>query len=322
MKKIDISDIKDFYVGNFENKTAATGCTAILCPYGAQGGVDVRGGGPASRETALLRTDKMIERIHCVMLSGGSAFGLDAASGAMQFLEEKGIGFDTGAGVVPIVCAASLFDLTVGSCDIRPDKTMGYNACLKAMNRNFKEGNYGAGTGATVGKYKGSEYSVKSGIGSAAYIYENIEIGAVVAVNALGDIKKDGVIIAGMLNGSKDGFQNTEQTLLEDLIKPKNVFKGNTTIGCIITNAKLTKAETNKLASISHNALARAISPVHTSFDGDTLFALSSGKTECFFDALCILAQKVTEEAIINAVLKAESAYGFPCVSELKIKPR
>ena len=315
MKEISISVMKGFRVGNAENAEAATGCTAIICEQGAFAGVDVRGGSPASRETELLKPINTVQQIHCVMLSGGSAFGLEAGDGAMQFLEEQGIGFETGFGKVPIVCGASLFDLELVTNKIRPDKAMGYAACRAAFEgAAVCGGNHGAGTGATVGKFRGLDYMMNSGLGIYAVQEGEVQVAAVVAVNALGDVfdfdtKK---ILAGMLNSEKDGFADTVKVLYDEIGKPKDLWGGgNTTIGCILTNAAIDKCQANKLAQIAHNGYAQAIRPVHSSADGDTIFVMATGEAEVGVDALGALATEVMARAINRAVLDAEPAYGL-----------
>ncbi len=282
MREIKISEIKGIKIGHAQNLEGATGCTTIICEDGAVAGVDVRGGGPASRETELLKPVNMVQQIHCVMLSGGSAYGLAAGDGAMQFLEERGAGFDVGVGVVPIVCGASLFDLVVGDAKCRPDKAMGYEACKVAGTNEPGEGNVGAGTGASIGKFLGPDRMMKSGLGIYAVQLGQVQCGAVVAVNALGDVidYDTGKRIAGILSEDKTSLASTESIMYQEIGKQRNVFSGNTTIGCIITNAILTKNQANKLASIAHNGYAKAISPVHTSADGDTIFVMSTGEVE------------------------------------------
>ncbi len=315
MKEINISEMKGFLVGNAENKEAATGCTAIICEKGAYAGVDVRGGSPASRETELLRPINTVQQIHCVMLSGGSAFGLEAGDGAMQFLDEKGIGFDTGFGKVPIVCGASLFDLELVTNRVRPDKAMGYAACREAFERKpVLGGNHGAGTGATVGKFRGAETMMKSGLGIYAVQAGEVQVAAVVAVNALGDIfdfdsKK---ILAGILTPDGEAFADSVKVLYEDIEKPRDLWGGaNTTIGCILTNARIDKCQANKLAQIAHNGYAQSIRPVHSSADGDTIFVMATGEAEVGIDALGLLATEVMARAINRAALDAEPAYGL-----------
>lgn len=320
MKEINITDIEGIQIGQAQDLEGATGCTVILCEKGACAGVDVRGGGPASRETELLKPVNMVEAIHAVMLSGGSAYGLDAGSGAMQFLEEKGIGFDVGVGVVPIVCGASLFDLTVGNPKARPDKKMGYDACKNASNAPVAEGNVGAGTGASVGKFLGPERCMKSGLGTYAVEIGKLKVGAIVAVNALGDVVDidTGKRIAGILNKDKTELSNTEEIMYAEYDNQRNIFSGNTTIGCIVTNAKLTKAQANKLASIAHNGYARAIRPVHTSADGDTIFSMCTNEVEVMPDSLGALATECMAKAINRAVRQSQSSYGLKCAKDFE----
>lgn len=320
MKEINISEIKGFRVGHAQNEQGGTGCTAIICEKGAFAGVDVRGGGPATRETDLLKSENMIQQIHAVMLSGGSAYGLDACSGAMQYLEEKGVGFDVGVGVVPIVCGASLFDLVVGDSKCRPDKAMGYEACVNSEKGDDRQGNVGAGTGASVGKYLGPARMMKGGLGIYAVEVGEVQCAAVVAVNALGDIydSETGKKLAGLLTEDGAAFESTEKTVFDEISKPKNVFSGNTTIGCILTNAKLTKPQLNKMASICHDGYARAIRPVHTSADGDTIFVMSTGEAEVSPDGISALATYVMEKAIKNAIINARSAYGLKAACDFE----
>lgn len=319
-KEIMITDIKGIKVGHAQNVEGGTGCTVILCEKGAWAGVDVRGGGPASRETELLKPINMVEQIHAVMLSGGSAYGLDAGSGAMTFLEEHGIGFDVGVGLVPIVCGASLFDLVVGDPKCRPDKDMGYEACKNADERQVLEGNVGAGTGATVGKFQGIDHMMKSGIGSYGIQIGDLQVAAIVAVNALGDVidVDTGKRIAGLLNEDNTRLSNTEETMYQQYSSDKNVFSGNTTIGCVVTNARLTKAQANKLASIAHNGYARAIRPVHTMADGDTIFVMATGEVEVMPDAAGALAAEVMARAINRAARLAEPAYGLKAAKDFE----
>ena len=316
MKEIKITDIDGVKIGQAKDEEGATGCTAIIFEEGAVAGVDVRGGGPASRETELLDPVKNCQAIHCVMLSGGSAFGLAASDGAMQYLEEHGIGYQIAGLTVPLVCGASIFDLTVGKKGVRPDKKMGYEACA-AAGEEFRSGNEGAGTGATVGKLRGPEHMMKSGIGSFAVQSGEVKCGAVAVVNALGDIWKDGEIIAG-LRTEDGGFENARD-LLFDVIEHENTpNRENTTLVCVVTNAGITKDAANKVAQMAHNGLARAIDPVHTSMDGDLAFAVATGKVKANSDALGTLAAYVTERAILDAVENAEDAYGIPAARSMK----
>jgi L-aminopeptidase/D-esterase-like protein len=322
MKEINISDINGIKIGHAQDLEGATGCTAIICEKGGWAGVDVRGGGPASRETELLKPVNLVEQIHCVMLSGGSAYGLAAGDGAMTYLEEKGVGFDVGVGVVPIVCGASLFDLVVGNPKSRPDHAMGYEACANAdkmePGKPIPEGNVGAGTGAAIGKYLGVDNMMKSGTGIYCVEVGGIQCGAIVAVNALGDVidVETGKTIAGILTADKTALSDTVETMLGEMSSNRNVFSGNTTISCLITNAKLTKTQCNKLASIVHNGYALAIRPVHTSFDGDTVFVMATGEVEVSPDALGALATRVMAKAINRAALAAEPAYGLKAASD------
>ena len=320
MKEIRISQIKGFQIGHAQNEAAATGCTAILCKQGACAGVSVRGGGPASRETELLRPVSTAEEIHCVMLSGGSAFGLAAGDGAMAYLEEQGVGFDVGIGRVPLVCGASLFDLEIGAYDIRPDKTMGYAACQDAERNDPAEGNVGVGTGATVGKLYNMDGFMKSGLGIYAAQVGPVQVGVVIAVNALGDIVDYDTkeILAGLLNQEKTGFADTVKTFYEEIEDTRSLWNGNTTIGCVITNARLTKAQCNKLASIGHNGYAQTIRPVHTTADGDTLFVMASGEVEVNVDALGALVTECVGRAINRAALMARPAYGLPAACSFR----
>lgn len=312
MKKIDILDIKGFKIGNAENKEAATGVTAIIAEKAATAGVDVRGGGPATRETDLLKPENMVQEINAVVLSGGSAYGLEAGCGVMDFLEEKGLGFDVGVGIVPIVCGASLFDLVVGDGKVRPDKAMGYEAAANAFDGIFEAGNHGAGTGASVGKYKGPQRMMKSGLGTSAVQVGTLQVGAISAVNALGDVfDQKGKQIAGLLSEDGSEMISTSDAIKEDIARMFDIFKGNTTISCILTNGKLTKAQCTKLASIAHDGYARAIKPVHSTADGDTIFVMATGEVEMNFDALAIIATEQISAAIEDAAMQAESAYGL-----------
>lgn len=313
--------ISSVLLGHASDEAGGTGCTVLLCPKGATAGVDVRGGAPATRETDLLKSVNMVEQIHGLMLSGGSAFGLDAASGAMRFLEEQGIGLDVGVAKVPIVCGASLFDLQVGDASCRPDGAMGYEACRAAFaGQPLMEGNVGAGTGATVGKFLGPDRMMKSGLGIYAVQVGDLQVAAVVAVNALGDVVDchTGEILAGLLDETGQGFQSTTSVMLEQYAQSRDVFSGNTTIGCVVTNAKLTKTQANKLASVAHNAYARTIRPVHTMADGDSIFVLSTGEVSCVPDAIGVLAVDVLAMAVNRAVLTAAPAYGLKAHSTIK----
>lgn len=318
MIEININEFEDFFCGNAENLEGATGCTVILSKEGAVAGVDVRGSAPATRETDLLDPRNSVEKINAVILSGGSAYGLNAAAGVMEFLEERGIGFDVGVGVVPIVCGASLFDLSFGDSKCRPDKVMGYAACENAFNRNYKDGCKGAGTGATVGKAMGPDFMMKSGIGSYCIKLGDLIVGAIVAVNALGDVyDENGNFLSGMVvNGKRK--QSVSDFLRENALINKVSFDNkNTTIGCILTNAKLDKAKCSKIAAMAHDGFSRVIKPVHTSMDGDCVFTVASGKVEVSQVAIESIAADVMEKAIINAVKSSDSMHGVKSHKEV-----
>ena len=322
-KEISIQEIKGIKIGQSENQAAGTGCTVFLSETGMRAGLDVRGGGPASRESELLNPLAAAQVIHAIVLAGGSAYGLGAADGVMKYLEEKGIGFEVGPSLkVPLVCQSDLFDLTVGDPYIRPDKAMGYDACLRAEENgtgNYRDGNFGAGCGATLGKFAGMDYCMKSGIGSYAVQIGELQVGAVVAVNALGDIYdwKTGKKIAGLLAEDRKTFRSTEELMYASTEIVENKFTGNTTIGVIITNGKFEKASLCKIAGMAHDGYARSIRPVHTTADGDSIYAVSVGDVEADQDLTGVLAAEVMSEAIIRAVMSAEGAYGYPGVRDL-----
>jgi len=318
LKEIKITDIENVKIGNIEDSEKGTGVTVILCEEGAAAGLDIRGGGPASRESGLLNPLAAAEKIHAVVLSGGSAFGLNSADGVMQYLKEKGVGFPTGILPVPLVCTSCIFDLGVGDKKAFPDKEMGYKACKNADEGNYKDGSFGAGKGATVGKLLGADFAMKSGIGSYAVSLGELKIGAVVCVNALGDVKDEsGKIIAGLISDDKKSFRDSEKTLYGLCMQSDNLFTSNTTIGAIITNANLDKTKMNKVASMAHNGMARAVNPVHTSADGDSIYALSVGNVNAACDVVGTLAAFVMQKAIINAVLAAENEYGLMCAKDI-----
>ncbi|HZJ99990.1 MAG TPA: P1 family peptidase [Tissierellaceae bacterium] len=319
LKEIKFTDIDEIKVGHAQDLDAATGCTVIICEKGAKAGVDVRGGSPGTRETDLLKSENMVDEIHAVMLGGGSAFGLDAATGAMRYLEEKGVGFDVQVTTVPIVCSAVLFDLTIGDHKIRPDANMGYEACENAKNSECPNGNVGAGTGATVGKFLGDETAMKGGLGSYAVQIGDLKVGAIVAVNCLGDVidPATGEIVAGLLNKDKDELIGTENILAQKYSEKKNLFSGNTTIGVIATNGIFSKPEANKLSSMAHNGFGRSMRPAHSIFDGDTIFTMATGKVEADINVVGFLAAMVMERAVINAVKNTESLHGYKSYKEL-----
>jgi L-aminopeptidase/D-esterase-like protein len=311
----DITDIPGIRVGHFTNLEAATGCTVILCDTPAIGGVDVRGGAPATRETDLLNSHNLVEEVNAVVLTGGSAYGLDAASGVMRYLEEQGHGFDTGVARVPIVPAAAIFDLGFGSASIRPDAAAGYQACEQATSEAVMLGNAGAGTGATVGKMAGPSFMMKGGLGSASTLLsDGTLVGVLVAVNALGDIidPQTRQIVAGARNPSGKGF------LAANLI-------GNTTIAVVATTASLSKHQVNKIAQMAHDGIAQTIYPAHTMFDGDAIFGLALGPKSQITTNSTIAASQVSTigaaaattlaRAILKAVRNAIELHGVPAAS-------
>ena len=320
MKEISIRDIKNIHIGQTENKEAGTGCTVLISEKGMPAGLDVRGGGPASRDSELLKPLSAASEINAVLLAGGSAFGLGAANGVMAYLEEHGIGYDVGVTKVPLVVQSDIFDLTVGDTFTRPDPAMGYEAARLAMeNPNYRDGNFGAGCGAAVGKICGMETGMKTGIGSYAVQVGDLQVGAIVAVNALGDIfdYKTGRQIAGLLKEDKSGFRSTADIMRASTEVVENKFTGNTTLGVILTNAAFPKASLCKIAGMAHDGFARSIHPVHTSADGDSIYALSLGDLKADQDLVGFMASEVMSEAIIRAVSSAESAYGLTAATDL-----
>lgn len=325
-----ITDIPGLRVGHAEDLEALTGCTVILFEAGAVGGLDQRGGAPGTRETDVLHPMHLVEEIHAIVLAGGSAFGLDCASGVMRYLEERGIGYDTGVAHVPIVPAAILFDLGIGRADIRPDAAMGYAACLNASSESPIEGNVGAGTGATVGKILGMGQAMKSGIGSACLeISPGLLVGAIVAVNAFGDIidPSSGKIIAGVRFPQTGEFQPGGEISFADTLAVMQTLASNqlifgemenTVIGVVSTNAHLNKEQVNKVAQMAHDGLARTVRPAHTMLDGDTIFALSCGDIQADVNIIGAFAAEVFSQAVIRAVLTAQGAGGLPAAETYK----
>lgn len=320
-KEIKITDIEGFRIGQTGDNKGGTGCTVIIAENGAAAGVDIRGGGPASRECELLRPFSVAPCIHALVLGGGSTFGLDASGGVLEYLEEHKIGYDMGITHVPQVCQSDIFDLTVGDFMRRPDKEMGYQACIESEKGNYRDGNYGAGCGATVGKWLGMDYCMKSGIGSAAVSIGELKLGAIVVVNSIGDIydPDSQEIIAGLLSEDKKSFRNTEEIMYETAVVQKKDFAGNTTIGAILTNAAFDKIKLSKIASMAHNGYARCIRPVHLSLDGDSIYALSNGTVAADEDLIGTLAARVMSMAIVKAVKSAESAFGLPAYRDRDI---
>ena len=320
MRPIEFTAIEGIRVGHAEDLEAATGCTVVISEAGATAGVDVRGGAPGTRETDLLNPVNLVQKVHAILLAGGSAFGLDAAAGVMQYLEERKIGFDVRVTRVPIVCGAVLFDLTVGDHRIRPDREMGYRACLNAGTTPLRQGSVGAGTGASVGKILGMERAMKSGLGSYALQVEGLQVGALVAVNCLGDVVDPltGEKLAGPLNDDGRTMADTEEIMIRSFAEKKDLFSGNTTIGVVATNAALTKAQATKLASMAQNGYARTMRPAHSMVDGDTIFALATGGIEADLSVVGLLAARVMERAVIAAVKSAESLCGLKCYADIR----
>ena len=314
-----ITDVPGIRVGHADDPTGLTGCTVVLCEGGALGGVDVRGGAPGTRETDLLRPMCLVQKVHAVLLAGGSAFGLDAASGVMRYLEEQGVGFDAGVARIPIVPAAVLFDLALGDAQARPDAAMGYRACRAAAAGLTPEGNVGAGMGASIGKLLGPQGATKSGLGTASIALPGgLVIGAIVAVNALGNVvaPKSGVILGGPRDPQTGRLLDTIELMKAGHQALAQPF-ANTTIGVVATNARLTKEQANKVAQMAQNGLAYTIRPAHTLFDGDTLFVLSTGQIAADVSLVGALAAEVVAAAIVRAVRQARPAAGLPCSADL-----
>ena len=308
-----VTDVEGIEVGHATNLSALTGCTVVLCRKGAIAGGAVRGLAPGTRETDLLRPGTQVEKAHAILLTGGSAFGLAAADGVMRYLEEQGIGFDTGVARVPIVPGAVLFDLGLGDAKVRPDASMGYAACQAASARERRQGNIGAGTGATVGKLMGMARAMKAGLGTTSLRAGRLIVGAIVAVNAFGDVvdPSSGQIIAGTRTSNNDGFIKSSSALRSAVVRNALALK-NTVIGVVATNARLDVAQVNEVAAAAHDGLARAVRPAHTLFDGDTLFALATGKVRAHLAVVADMAAEAVALAILNGVWAAEDAGGLP----------
>ena len=309
IKEISIKEIDDVSIGHAQNDEAKTGVSVIYFKNGAQAGCDISGGGPASRETPLTSSMTADNPLNAVVLSGGSAFGLAASDGVMRCLEERGIGFDTGFAKVPLVCQSCIFDLGYGKSDVRPDADMGYEACVRALEGcDDSMGNIGAGTGASVGKLLGMKQAMKSGLGVHAIQVGDLKIAAVVVVNAFGDIfdSSNAQKIAGLMDPERKVFWDLEETFVKMVTTPQNLFNTNTTIGCVVCNAKFDKAKLNKIASMTRNAYARCINPVGTMADGDSIYACSVGDVVSDVNVVGSLAAKVMEKAIKKAVESAK----------------
>jgi L-aminopeptidase/D-esterase-like protein len=323
--KNSITDVPGIEVGHAQNMNALTGVSVLLCRKGAVGGVDQRGGAPGTKETDLLNPVNMIEKIHAICLCGGSAFGLDAASGVMKYLEERKIGYNVGVTFVPIVPAAVIFDLSLGDPMVRPDAAMGYEAATNASVDETRMGNIGVGTGASIGKLFGNQGAMKGGVGTASMeIGGGIIVGALVAVNAFGDVidPSSGNILAGTRSvgvgpvhlGSDGYYADTLATLktFPGRFIANLATRSNTVIGVVATNAKFDKAGITKIAQMAHDGLARAIRPAHTMLDGDTIFAVSTGSKSADISTVGAFAAEVFQAACVNAVMNAESAGGLP----------
>ena len=302
MKEISIRSFEGVGIGQTENAKAGTGCTVFVLGDGMPAGLDVRGGGPASREPLLLDPLTAAQKINAICIAGGSAFGLGASDGVMKCLEERGIGYDVAVTKIPLVCQSDIFDLTVADAFTRP---------------NYRDGNFGAGCGATVGKIAGMQYCMKSGIGSFAADYDGLMVGAVVVVNALGDVfdSDTGKQIAGLR--SEDGsLRSTLEYMEKNSSLPGDKFTGNTTIAVVLTNAAFSKPQLCKIAGMAHDGMARSIRPVHTSADGDSIYAVSAGNVEADMDLVGALAAEAVSKAITRAVKSAAGAYGYPSAAD------
>jgi L-aminopeptidase/D-esterase-like protein len=317
-----ITDVAGLRVGHFTDSRRPTGCTVVLCDGGATAGVDVRGAAPGTRDTELLRSENLVEQVHAVLLTGGSAFGLDAAGGVMQWLEQRGIGLSVGPARVPIVPAAVLFDLWVGDASIRPDAAAGRAACAAASASPPAQGSVGAGAGASVGKLFGIERAMKGGIGTASITVGAVTVAALIVVNAVGDVfdPLTGHALAG--TRGDDGMPRRSTAAFARGELPAGALAGMaTTIGVVATNACLTKPQANKLATMAHDGLARCIDPVHTMTDGDTLFALATGRAgiDGHLGVIGALAAEVSTRAVLNAVRSATglATPALPSWSEL-----
>jgi L-aminopeptidase/D-esterase-like protein len=316
------TDVAGIEVGHATDAAALTGCTVVLCREGAIAGGAVRGLAPGTRETDLLRPGGLVERVNAVLLTGGSAFGLAAADGVMRYLEEQGFGYDTGVARVPIVPAAVLFDLGLGDGAVRPDVTMGYEACVAASERPAEQGNVGAGCGASVGKWMGASHATKGGLGTASLEAGALTVAALIAVNALGDVvdPETGVTVAGARRPDGPGFVGSD-LLLSRPMDASTTPTGNTVIGVITTNARLDQAQANAIAGIAHDGLARVIRPSHTLYDGDTLFCLAPGGADSVPVGSLVqigeMAAQAVSCAILNAIWSAHDAGGLPCARTL-----
>lgn len=311
-----ITDIPGFKVGVATDLEAVTGVTVVLAEPGARAAVDVRGSAPGTRETDLLRPGQLVEQVQAIVLAGGSAFGLDAATGVVRYLEEQGRGFSVGPYSVPIVPAAVLFDLFIGNGSVRPDADMGYQACLNASDGPVPDGSVGAGTGATVGKMYGPLQAVKAGQGSASCRFREVVVAALIVVNAFGDIyDRRGKLLAGPRNPETGQMERTVDLLIGGAGVGRS---GNTTLGVVATNAALSREALQKVAQMAHDGLARTINPVHTMWDGDTIFSLSLGEAEADLNLVGIMAAEVVAAAVERAVEAAVTLGAIPTAKQIK----
>ncbi len=315
-----LTDIPGIRVGHYTESLRPTGCTVVLTEAGAVAGVDVRGSAPGTSETDLLDPVKTVAKVHAVVLSGGSAFGLETAHGVMQYLEERGTGFAMGDQRVPIVPAAILYDLSLGDGKIRPGKKQGYLACKTATAGMVQEGSLGAGTGATVGKLFGLQRAMKGGIGSVSFKVGDLVVAALVAVNAVGDVRdpRSGELLAGARSQGGRELADAAEYLRTNPFGAAPASGQNSTLGVVATNARLDKVGATKVAQMSHDGYARAINPIHTSMDGDTVFALSLGEVEANLDQVGFLAAEATAQAIVRAIKTAERVSRIPTYTILK----
>lgn len=315
-----ITDVEGLKVGHEQSVEGMTGCSIVICEEGATGGVDVRGSAPGTRETDLFKSEKMVDRVHGIVLSGGSAFGLEAASGVMKYLEEENIGLDVGVTKVPIVASAVIFDLNIGNHKIRPDLEMGFLAAKNANIDENRQGNIGCGMGATVGKILGPGNAMKSGLGSATVKIGDLVVSAMVAVNSFGDIYDfmDNKQMAGVYDYENNKLLNTID-IMKNSGKKLSFKPTNTTIGIIGTNAILTKSEANKISEMAHNGFARSINPIHTMMDGDTIFTMGTNKIKSDVNLIGTIAAEVMSKAISNGIYFAERSHGLKAYKDIRV---
>lgn len=321
MKRDSITDVPGIAVGHADDYEALTGCTVVLCEAGGVGGVDVRGGAPGTRETDLLRPLHLVQRVHAVLLAGGSAFGLEAAAGVVRYLEERRIGFDTRVVRVPIVPAAILFDLRIGDPRVRPDHDMGYRACLAATAGPIEEGSVGVGTGATVGKLKGIECAMKGGVGTSSLsLADGLAVGALVAVNAFGDVidPETNEILAGLRESPTGSKLLDTAAQMRAGLRPRGYRRESTTLVAVATNARLTKVEATKVAQQAQLGLARTIRPVHTTLDGDATFVLATDRVSGDLNTIGLVAAEVAAAATVRAIRQAKGLGGLPAYQDLQ----